>query len=317
MNCCSMKKSSKNWTKCGGTGLYCLRLGPHLYPDFQSNEAAEACNAAKGAAGATRDFFHGRTRAYFRGPHQQRQTKLAGPRGRQRDRHQSCQGSLRVVNDTLRRVQKARIDAEPIHLATPLDLPPAPIADRCRMKSATGSPSFTNRAEGKTDAIRKRPPRVSWASLMSPISATASIWSSGRGSTRCPIMRWPAGSAISCGRACRTPNCWHHAAAGELHRAGSMVAQARRMLQGPRSPGAGDRVCRQLARFPPLRGAQRRRSRAISKLHERIAPGDVRGADALFRRCLSANRSVLDFCTATIRSSMRCWRSIMECRNSP
>ena len=87
-----------------------------------------------------------------------------------------------------------------------------------------------------------------------------------------------------------------HAAAGDLHKPDVLAAQARRMLQDDRVRRPGDRVRRQLARLPPLRGAQRRRSRAVPELHQRAAPGDVRGADPLLRgRRSSDDRSVLDF----------------------
>ena len=54
-----------------------------------------------------------------------------------------------------------------------------------------------------------------------------------------------------------------HAAAGDLHRPEVLVAQARRMLRDDRVRGAGHRVRRQLARLPPVRGAQQRRPRAV------------------------------------------------------
>ena len=75
-----------------------------------------------------------------------------------------------------------------------------------------------------------------------------------------------------------------HAAAGDLHEPDVLVAQAQ--THAARRPGsrARDRVRRQLAGVPPVRGAQRRRPRAVSELHERAAPGDVRGADPLLRR---------------------------------
>ena len=62
-----------------------------------------------------------------------------------------------------------------------------------------------------------------------------------------------------------------HAAAGDLHEPEVIAAQARRMLQDPRARGAGGRVRRQLARFPPFRGNQHRRSRAFPSVHQRIA----------------------------------------------
>ena len=71
--------------------------------------------------------------------------------------------------------------------------------------------------------------------------------------SRSPITLWPAGSATSSGRACRTTSCWRHAAAGDLHKPDVITAQARRMLQGSAHPRAGGRVRRQLARLPPLR----------------------------------------------------------------
>ncbi len=54
-----------------------------------------------------------------------------------------------------------------------------------------------------------------------------------------------------------------HAAAGDLHKPEVLAAQARRMLKDARVRGAGGRVRRQLARLPPLRRAQHRRSRAV------------------------------------------------------
>ena len=56
------------------------------------------------------------------------------------------------------------------------------------------------------------------------------------------------------------------------------------MLRDDRGPRPGDRVRRQLARLPPLRGAQQRRPRAVPELHQRAAPGDVRGAGPLLHR---------------------------------
>ena len=99
-----------------------------------------------------------------------------------------------------------------------------------------------------------------------------------------------------------------HAAAGDLHKPEVLAAQTRRMLQDGRSPRPGDRVRRQLARLPPLRGAQRRRSRALPRVHQRAAAGDVRGADPfLSSTSPSGIARCSTFSTATTRSSIRSW----------
>ena len=59
-----------------------------------------------------------------------------------------------------------------------------------------------------------------------------------------------------------------HADKGDLHQTDVIKAQARRMLHDPKTPRSGRRVCRQLARFSPLRGTQQRRSTTISELHQ-------------------------------------------------
>ena len=89
------------------------------------------------------------------------------------------------------------------------------------------------------------------------------------------------------------------AAAGDLHQPEVLVAQARRMLRDDRSPRPGDRVRRQLARLPPLRGAQQRRSRAVPDA-SRTSCG---------RRC-SRSRSASSsmWCSATARCSISCTR---------
>ena len=97
------------------------------------------------------------------------------------------------------------------------------------------------------------------------------------------------------------------------------LAQARRMLRDDAGPRPGDRVRRQLARLPPLRGAQQRRSRALPGVHERAAAGDVRGAGPLLRRrrCSTTARcSTSSYGRAHVRESGR-WPSTMACRSPP
>ena len=74
------------------------------------------------------------------------------------------------------------------------------------------------------------------------------------------------------------------AAAGDLHRPEVLVAAGPADAARRPRPRPGHRVRRQLARLPPLRGAQQRRSRAVPELQRRAAAGDVRGADPLLRR---------------------------------
>ncbi len=114
----------------------------------------------------------------------------------------------------------------------------------------------------------------------------------------------------------RRRSCWRARPAGDLHQPEVLAAQARRMLKDPRVRGLADRVRRQLARLPPLRRAQRRRSRALPQLRQRAARGDVRGADPLHarRRSRTIARSST-FSTPTTRSSTRRWRSTTACRD--
>ncbi len=60
-----------------------------------------------------------------------------------------------------------------------------------------------------------------------------------------------------------------HAAAGDLHEPTVIVGPGAADAEGPARPGAGGRVRRQLARFPPFRRDQHGRSRAVSRVSRR------------------------------------------------
>ena len=71
-------------------------------------------------------------------------------------------------------------------------------------------------------------------------------------------------------------------------------------------PRPGHRVRRQLARLPPVRGAQQRRPRAVPDVQRRAAAVDVRGADPLLHRPGPATIARSTSCsTANTRSSTR------------
>ena len=73
------------------------------------------------------------------------------------------------------------------------------------------------------------------------------------------------------------------------------MAQARRMLRDGRVRGLADRVRRQLARLPPVRGAQQRRSRPVPGVQRRAAAVDVRGAGPVLHGCVQNDRPVREF----------------------
>ena len=105
------------------------------------------------------------------------------------------------------------------------------------------------------------------------------------------------------------------AAAGDLRNESVLLAQVRRMLKDERAQPPGHGVRRQLARLPALRRAQRGRSRALSRVQQRAARGDVRGADPVHQRRRSATTARCSTCcTAATRSPIPFWRSTTGCR---
>ena len=89
-------------------------------------------------------------------------------------------------------------------------------------------------------------------------------------------------------------SCLRHAAAGDLHEPEVIAAQARRMLQGSRGPGAGGRVRRQLARFPPFRGNRHRRSRAFPAFTDELRQAMFEEPVRFLLDVFQTNRPILD-----------------------
>ena len=161
-------------------------------------------------------------------------------------------------------------------------LPPA----AARPASATTcSPSIASRASQAGSATRRRSATRSPACCYRPTSATASD-QVGTGRVDPAAVRLCPGEPAELfplveharRRAAGARRGRRPAPAGGARRAGAADA--------PRRPGPrpGRRVRGQLAGVSPVRGAQRRRPRAVPRLHQRAAPGDVRGADPLLPR---------------------------------
>ena len=166
--------------------------------------------------------------------------------------------------------------------------PSGPTAGRCRRRSATTSPAFyrsLREQDGLSheDAVRDTVVSV----LMSPhFCYRVDLRRRGAAGDVRPLSDYALASRLSYFLWSSMPDeeLLAHAAAGDLHEPDVLAAQARRMLPRRPRPRPGHRVRRQLARLPPLRGAQQRRPRAVPDLQRRAAAGDVRGADPLLRR---------------------------------
>ncbi len=96
------------------------------------------------------------------------------------------------------------------------------------------------------------------------------------------------------------------------------MRQARRMLKDDRVRGAGHRVRRQLARLPPLRGAQRRRSRALPRPSTTTcARRCSRSRSASSSTSSRATARCSTCSTAATPSSTRRWPGTTACPSRP
>ncbi len=178
----------------------------------------------------------------------------------------------------IRRVERARLAAEPSHLDAAgavrrAGLPPASVGRR----TETICWRFIARSAASDDLGHEEALRDTLVTvLLSPHFCYRFDLAEARSAVR-PLSDYELASRLSYFLWSSMPDAelLAHAAAGDLHRPDVLTAQARRMLRDPRAARPGDRVCRQLARFPPLRGAQQRRSPTLPELHQRAAAGDV------------------------------------------
>ena len=175
------------------------------------------------------------------------------------------------ISSQIRQVEKDRLAAEPSHLEALSELrrsrlSPAALRGRAKrsdrflpIAAHPGTGSLTKTRSG----IRSR------ACSSRPTLPIASIWPSRappRG--RSQAMSWPAGLSYFLWSSMPDDELLSHAASGDLvetlRPARANPAHASRRAGSP----VRHRVRRELAGIPPLRGTQRRRSRAISKLHK-------------------------------------------------
>ena len=137
---------------------------------------------------------------------------------------------------------------------------------------------------GRAGPRGRRPRHGRRASSCRPTSATGSTCPGGRPGVR-PLSDYDLASRLSYFLWASMPDeeLLAHAAAGDLHEPDG--ARGPGPADAPRRPRAraGHGVRRQLARLPPVRGAQQRRPRPVPGVQRRAAAVDVRGADPVLR----------------------------------
>ena len=191
---------------------------------------------------------------------------------------------FRWINQTIRSVEKARIDAEPGHLDALLGFAaravPSPVVAR-RQGGSPGLLPLVSRSKdglGHEAAIRESIVGV----LMSPdFCYRIDLLEADKGihalsdhdlASRLSYFLWSS-----------TPDeeLTAHASAGDLHEPSVIVAQARRMLKDPRIRALAVEFGGNWLDFRRFERTRHRRSGTIPELQRRVARGDVRGTDSL------------------------------------
>ena len=304
------EKGRRNWTGSGTNSISSPITPPAPGFSITSTRAAK-CRARALSPARVRPS----DKEVSAEPSHLRTARRVSGEGRSDRQRSGCAGghprSLRAGQRHAPRVERMRVEAEPQHLDALLEF-----AARAYRRPLTQGGSATTcwrttRAarEGRADARRCDPrfdrQRPDVARVLLPhrsvddgaarssrarsrLSGRPALRRDIRPGTRCsPLSDYALASRLSYFLWSSMPDeeLLAHAAAGDLQKPEVLVAQARRMLKDERARGLAVGVRGQLARFPPLRETQRRRSRALPELHERSARGDVRGAGPVHRGC--------------------------------
>ena len=200
---------------------------------------------------------------------------------------QAIKDHFEIINASIRRVEKDRLEAGLSHVEALQTFAERAYRRPLSKEERDGVASFYRSLReqdelGHEDAIRDTLAAV----LMSPHFCYRVDEVPGEGTGVRPLSEYALASRLSYFLWASMPDdeLLARAAAGDVHRPEVLVSQARAHAPGRSGPGLGNRVRRQLARLPPLRGAQQRRPPAVQDLRRRAAAVDVRGADPLLRR---------------------------------
>ncbi len=218
---------------------------------------------------------------------------------RARPRSQAINDHFEIISASIRRVEQARLAAEPSHVealqafAERAYRRPLSPAERDGVAAFYRTLRDAGRAEPRGRRARHGRQRADVAPLLLPRRPARRAGTGVR-----PLSDYALASRLSYFLWSSMPDeeLLAHAAAGDLHRPEVLMAQARRMLQRRPRPRPGHRVRRQLARLPPLRGAQQRRSRRGSRrFNDELRRAMFEEPIRFFIDVVQNDRSVLEF----------------------
>ena len=145
--------------------------------------------------------------------------------------------------------------------------PSGPTAVRCRRRSAIDITAFYRSLRDSDGLSHEDAVRDTLVSVLMSPHFCYRVDLPGTGAGIRPLSDYALASRLSYFLWSSMPDdeLLAHAAAGDLHRPEVLVGAGPADAPRRPRPRAGDRVRRQLARLPPLRGAQQRRPRAVSR----------------------------------------------------
>ena len=229
-------------TKCGANWITSPAAATRTYIQFYLNEAGEARNAAKGGNIAQPSALAPEDKDITSEARINRVRQNYLTRGGNNDvAIKAVEDHFKMVNDTLRWVDKAKLEAEPVHLRDLLEIAARAYRRPLTQEERDDLTAFYRSRREKDDADHESAMRDCLVNVLMAPDFCYRIDLAGDNPGIHPLSDYALASRLSYFLWSSMPDqeLLDHAAAGDLHRPDVLAAQTRANAQGRQGAGVG------------------------------------------------------------------------------